>query len=85
MAKIVKLIEGADGEVRVAQLKTRYGELTRPLQRLFPLEVSYDDKFYAIPDSDKEVEEIAVTTGTGIKEIRTKSGRLVKLPQRFGN
>ena len=40
MAKIIELIPGRDGTVRVAKVKTQHGTLLRPLQRLYPLEVS---------------------------------------------
>jgi len=40
LAKVVELIPGRDGLVRVAKLKTQHGVLVRPLQRLYPLEVS---------------------------------------------
>jgi len=39
MGRILELIPGKDGRIRVAKLKTKNGVLTRPLQRLFPLEV----------------------------------------------
>jgi len=37
---IIALHPGRDGKVRVARVTTMTGELTRPVQRLFPLEMS---------------------------------------------
>jgi len=46
---ISKLIPGSDGGHRVVQVKTSPGVLTRPLQRLFPLEVSAKDALMMKP------------------------------------
>ncbi|XP_015120388.1 uncharacterized protein LOC107043403 [Diachasma alloeum] len=40
LAKVIQLYPGRDGKVRVVKLKIETGELTRPLQRLYPLEIS---------------------------------------------
>jgi len=40
LAKVVELIPGRDAVIRVARVKTQHGVLVRPLQRLYPLEVS---------------------------------------------
>ena len=39
LARVIALIPGVDGEVRVVRLQTATGELTRPVKRVFPLEV----------------------------------------------
>jgi hypothetical protein len=39
LGKIVELYPGRDGHARVAKVKTLNGSLTRPLQRLYPLEI----------------------------------------------
>jgi len=39
MGRILELFPGRDGHVRVARVKTAKGELTRPLQRLFAMEI----------------------------------------------
>lgn len=38
VGRIIQLIHGADGHVRVVKLRTRSGVLTRPIQRIYPLE-----------------------------------------------
>ncbi|XP_008486119.1 uncharacterized protein LOC103522804 [Diaphorina citri] len=40
IARIVALVRGNDNHVRVVKLKTRSGILTRPIQRVYPLEIS---------------------------------------------
>jgi hypothetical protein len=40
LGKIVELIPGKDGNVRVVKVRTTTGVIIRPIQRLFPLEVS---------------------------------------------
>ncbi|GBO37080.1 hypothetical protein AVEN_95845-1 [Araneus ventricosus] len=40
LGKVVQLIEGKDGVVRLVKIRTKQGGLLRPIQRLYPLEVS---------------------------------------------
>ena len=40
LAKIIELLPGKDGVVRVVRIKTQTGQLVRPIQKLYPLEVS---------------------------------------------
>jgi hypothetical protein len=42
LARIVELFPGRDGHHRVARVKTQQGELIRPVQRLYNLEVNLD-------------------------------------------
>lgn len=44
MAKILELYPGKDNNTRVARVKTVNGELLRPYQRLFPLEVRGEER-----------------------------------------
>ena len=43
LARVEKLILGRDGTARVAVLKTKAGQFKRPIQRLYPLEISRED------------------------------------------
>lgn len=43
MGKVLKIYPGRDGVARVAKVKTKIGELVRPLQRLYPMEVETTD------------------------------------------
>ena len=38
LARVIELIAGKDGNVRVVRLRTTNGELVRPIQRIYPLE-----------------------------------------------
>ena len=42
LGRITKLIPGIDGQVRSAQVKTCHGKLTRPILKLYPLEIEHD-------------------------------------------
>lgn len=42
LAKVLELYPGRDKNVRVARLKTAQGEILRPLQRLYPMEMNSD-------------------------------------------
>ncbi|GFW97519.1 DUF5641 domain-containing protein [Trichonephila clavipes] len=55
IAKIIELIPGRDGEIRTVRLKTQHGNVIRPVQRIFPLEVQ------ALANSDKELKEESIS------------------------
>ncbi|GBO29371.1 hypothetical protein AVEN_144350-1 [Araneus ventricosus] len=44
LAKVMKFIPGRDGRVRVVEVSTGGSSFLRPIQRLYPLEVSGDDR-----------------------------------------
>jgi hypothetical protein len=69
LGKVLEVYPGRDGIVRVARLKTSTGELTRAVQRLYPMEYSEDSK--QVPSQDED------------KVVQTRSGRVVKKPERF--
>ena len=52
MARVLELISGTDGVVRVVRFKTASGEYLRPVQKLNPLEVSEDDKILMTPNDE---------------------------------
>ncbi|XP_011684751.1 PREDICTED: uncharacterized protein LOC105448087 [Wasmannia auropunctata] len=94
LAKVIQVFPGKDGHTRVAKLKTARGELIRPIQRLFPLEVRYSgreaDKFF---ETIKTVSEAVKESESDPKEdtrpltkpgLTTRSGRVVKKPERLG-
>ncbi|XP_071653393.1 uncharacterized protein [Temnothorax longispinosus] len=99
LARIIELIPGIDGETRVVRLKTATGELIRPVQRVFPLEVhsgeESSDELRACHQSKKKSSEKAETVPANETcemrkdadvekpETRTRYGRLVKPPCRF--
>lgn len=92
LARVEKLIEGRDGIARVAILKTKDGNLKRPLQRIYPLEIERDLL------NEKDVPKIVnnetgsnalskpdcVTNDCNVKNVvRTRSGRIVKKPKNY--
>ncbi|XP_055924549.1 uncharacterized protein LOC129956644 [Argiope bruennichi] len=48
LGRVIKLYLGKDKKVRLVEVQTKPGSFLRPIQRLFPLEVSQSEK-YAIP------------------------------------
>jgi hypothetical protein len=90
MARILELIPGRDGKNRVAKVKTQGGILLRPLQRLYPLEISSPIN---APEVPAEIKSIAKASKKKIPapepqeeepKTLTRSGRKVSKPQRYG-
>jgi len=77
LGKVLKLIPGKDGISRVVEVKTASGVLTRPIQRIYPLEVS-------ALEQDTLLEAVKATPGTEDSKVTiTRSGRKVKVPSRL--
>ncbi|UYV62944.1 hypothetical protein LAZ67_2002570, partial [Cordylochernes scorpioides] len=70
VGKIVKLYLGKDRVNRVARVKTSTGEWLRPVQRLFPLEISSEETPEKVSGDKKPL------------TIKTRSGREVRKPIR---
>lgn len=60
LGRVMELIPGVDGEVRVVHVRTQNGILVRPIQRLYPLEFScnVDNLLPTIQDIPTEVQDI---------------------------
>ncbi|GFY66485.1 hypothetical protein TNIN_108921 [Trichonephila inaurata madagascariensis] len=69
LARIFQLIPGKDGHVRVARVRTESGELVRPVQRLYNLEL--------------QEPEINLPKEQTDSVIRTRRGRKVISPKRL--
>ncbi|GFT35282.1 integrase catalytic domain-containing protein [Trichonephila clavipes] len=69
LARVIQLIPGKDGHVRVARVKTETGELVRPVQRLYNLELQEPD--------------INLSKDLTDSFIRTRRGRKVISPKRL--
>jgi len=78
LGKVLALYPERDGVQRVARLKTTTGEVTRPVQRLHPLEVRREDSLMK-----KMGEQVAAEENVGYTEKKTRSGRRIKIPSRF--
>jgi len=90
LGKILELYPGKDGKIRVAKVKTRMGMLIRPLQRLYPLEVS-SPKALVISNevksaAHKEFRDRVVTEIENEENVpvKTRSGRESRKPSRYG-
>ncbi|OXU20315.1 hypothetical protein TSAR_004832 [Trichomalopsis sarcophagae] len=83
--KIKQLVTGKDGNVRV--VITESGEITRPIQRLYPLELNFncndEDERQTVKENIKTVIERKSNANVQVKETKTKSGRISKQPERL--
>ncbi|GFR00418.1 hypothetical protein TNCT_595381 [Trichonephila clavata] len=78
--------KGKDGRVRVMEVKTQFGSLMRPIQKLYPLEVTTAD---SLSSTERDVEDgprldqdqIPVVKGVR----RSRYGRLLKQTKRLDN
>ncbi|XP_055947035.1 uncharacterized protein LOC129980679 [Argiope bruennichi] len=86
LGKVISLLPGRDGKGRTLKLKLKNSELIRPIQRVYPLEVPFINneivKIDGVPTSS--VKENELTSNAVIRNRITKSGRLVKIPERLG-
>lgn len=89
LGRVTELYPGKDGVVRVAKIKTASSEFIRPVQRLYPLEVSSEDQteMSGISKGDRDIsqtkEEAVPETTNSTKTIKTISGRIVKIPRKL--
>ncbi|GBO07098.1 hypothetical protein AVEN_233136-1 [Araneus ventricosus] len=80
---VIELLPGKDGVTRLVRLRTSKGELLRPVQRIFPLEVSsswFKDcrKETTHENANNEVSSESFRNDTAPVTLKTKSGRTVK-------
>jgi hypothetical protein len=77
LGKIIEVFKSKDGYVRLAKIKTDRGELFRPVQRLYPLEVTEnvgEPIRQRIAEATKEPSD---------SHLRTRRGRVVREPARY--
>ncbi|GFV13189.1 integrase catalytic domain-containing protein [Trichonephila clavipes] len=67
LARVIQLIPGKDGHVRVARVKTETGELVRPVQRLYNLELQEPET-----NLPKDLTDSVIRTRRGRKVISPK-------------
>ncbi|GFX11536.1 integrase catalytic domain-containing protein [Trichonephila clavipes] len=67
LARVIQLTPGKDGHVRVARVKTETGELVRPVQRLYNLELQEPE--INLP---KDLTDSVIRTRRGRKVISSK-------------
>ncbi|UYV76483.1 hypothetical protein LAZ67_14000581 [Cordylochernes scorpioides] len=81
--RIVNLIPGKDGIVRVAHVKTSTGTLIRALQRLHPLEISSNVKTIQMDNSNTEPQSDAFLgnrPNIESRDSRNRYGRVIRKP-----
>lgn len=86
MGVVTSLLPGSDNCVRVVKLKTALGKLTRPVQRVYPLEVSREDPHLFYSEKEKEVKPTRREDPFLPEEkeiVTTKSGRRVRKPGKY--
>ena len=96
LAKIKDIMYSHDKNIRVVRLSTANGELIRPTQRLYPLELRYkcnqEQKGQGngeVPKSEnlsvnkRKNDDMAIQSDKGKNVVTTRSGRVSKMPQRL--
>jgi len=86
MARVKKIFTGQDGNVRVVKLQIAGDELIRPIQKLISLEMTPNiadgnglDDIKSKSKTHKNLKD-----SQGALEISTRSGRIVRKPERLG-
>ncbi|GFY14740.1 integrase catalytic domain-containing protein [Trichonephila clavipes] len=83
LAKIIELIPGRDGKIRMVRLKTQHGKMLRPIQRIYPLEIRSNENLQrGMEESIPTVSETLSPDEVIFKKY-TSSGRCVKKPKRL--
>lgn len=87
LGKIIEVMPGKDSVTRLVRLKTERGELLRPIQRLYPLEVSAAEsvlikKLPSTKSSEKPTVSHSVDCNVepSEQERKTRSGRIIRMP-----
>jgi hypothetical protein len=90
LGRIIELYPGQDKQVRVAKVKTASRFLVRPLQRMYPLEVTTPDVIEVPIEIKESVKQTAESKrvqeedeGEPDGEKKTRYGRIVKAPTRY--
>ncbi|XP_035218315.1 uncharacterized protein LOC118191603 [Stegodyphus dumicola] len=89
LGKIIQILPGKDGITRLVKLKTANGHLLRPIQRLYPLEVSNDDpiieKFSTAKVGGETCANSSFDNVCGLEPQiqKTRAGRTIKVPKRL--
>ncbi|GFY65601.1 uncharacterized protein TNIN_192851 [Trichonephila inaurata madagascariensis] len=99
LRKVTKMYKGKDGRLRVMEVKTQFGSVMRPIQKLYPLEVTTVD---SLSSTERDVENGAclhqdqipvvtfiLTVVTAVLDFSTTSnpngGRVSQTPNQKGD
>ncbi|XP_035231304.1 uncharacterized protein LOC118203158 [Stegodyphus dumicola] len=80
LGRIIKLYLGKDRHVRGIQVKTRNGDIVRPLQNIYPLEMSEQAKKMTVLQS---IPNGRVKADLKSPPVTSRSGRIIHKPKRF--
>lgn len=83
LGRVVEIIPGKDNVTRLVRLKTATSSLLRPIQRVYPLEVSSDwvDNIKVQPKCLSKSPNPSLREEMPRKTVR--SGRIIKIPTRL--
>lgn len=83
LARITELIKGKDGECRLVRLKTSKGEILRPVQRIYRLEIQDDERESKKREETENVEPTKRKVESVEDSLKTKRGRIIRTPRRY--
>ena len=93
MGRVIEIIPGKDGIIRLVRIGTSKGQLLRPVQKIYPLEsaeIGAEDKSNELADDKKdesmkkeEENECGAEVNDSHKLVITKSGRVSRKSTRF--
>ncbi|GBM30072.1 hypothetical protein AVEN_89888-1 [Araneus ventricosus] len=73
LAIIMEVLSGRDGKVRTVKVKTQFGVTTRPVQRIYPLELSVNQ----VDSLKHEMINIGFAIGNGYLDVRNLTNSIV--------
>ncbi|XP_055951563.1 uncharacterized protein LOC129987628 [Argiope bruennichi] len=87
LGRITKIIPGKDGHVRLVRVQTSQQNFLRPIQRIYPLELTSSDDFSTSMTQDdlNKTNDITKTSdSTSGNEMKfSRAGRRIKLPEKL--
>ncbi|GBO33536.1 hypothetical protein AVEN_139184-1 [Araneus ventricosus] len=85
LGKIIELLPGKDKEIRLIRVKTANSVLLRPVQRIYPLEVPSPTELPSklFPQNSPKTVAISDSEHVEAETKLTRSGRKIKVPERF--
>lgn len=96
LGRVIELLPGNDGRVRLVKVLTERGQFLRPIQRLYPLECATEgngSSSDSLMESEPPSRDESVSAEAGVSKSRvpesevrvTRSGRKVKTPVRYSD
>ena len=85
LGQIIQVYPGNDGEVRVVKVKTSKGELVRPVQKIYPLEVRENLKVseLRLEKVDEKKDNTETSKIATVDKIVSRKGREIIKPKRL--